>query len=444
LRYRCSVPVLLTLTFAGTLDAASAPLPDSILAQVGAHRRISTADFRRAWAQVAPPERPDSLTPQTAREFLELLIGKEALAEAALRETWVWTHAESVQFGALSDRLTLQAALEEPLAEARQDLRRAGAETPNEAEAGLVARDSAVARMHTVFDDAVLARLARAYATLPKPSRDSGLFAQLRVMGRNPIVDSRDSLSVTARTTEGDYRVCDLLDWWKTLNPLARPRVETVEQVRDLVRNGVFERKLRRLAAARDLEHRPDIAEALARQREFLSVTHLVQREVYDSLKADSLTLLAFYRRNPDEYTIPTRVRCLRLVLDTRADAGRMAVRLRDPVQAESLAAKSERQRLGYALDLTAAGDSALFARVLRADTGAVIGPDSVADGWAVARVQAVLPPQPRTFGEVRGLVEHAWYGTEGERRMVLLIERLRRSSHVLVNERPLARLAAP
>jgi hypothetical protein len=213
--------------------------------------------------------------------------------------------------------------------------------------------------------------------------------------------------------------------------------------MRDLVRNGVFERTLRRLAAARDLEHRPDIVEALVRQREYLSVTHLVQRDVYDSLEADSLTLLAFYRRGPDEYTIPTRVRCLRLVLESRAGAGQMAARLRDPAEAESLAAMSERQRLGYTLDLTAAGDSALFAKALRAGPGVVFGPDSVADGWAVARVIAVLPARQRTFDEARALVEHAWYGAEGERRMVELIARIRRSTRVIVNQRPLARLAS-
>src|SRR5207249_522478 len=157
---------------------------------------------RRSWAQVAPPARPDSLTPQAAREFLELLIGKEALAEAALRETWVWTHAESAQFGALRDRLTVQAALEEPLDEARRNLERAGAGAVDPQQAGLAARDSAAARMHAAFDDAVLARLARAFRALPRPSPDSGIFAQLRVLGMNPLVGPRDSLSIAATTTE--------------------------------------------------------------------------------------------------------------------------------------------------------------------------------------------------------------------------------------------------
>ena len=420
-----------------------AALPDTILAQVGTRRRISISDFRLAWAQVEPPARPDSLTPKAAQEFLRLLVGKEALAEAALRESWAWTHAESAKFDALRDRLTLQAALAEPLAEARANLARAGTLDADDPLAGLVARDSVMVRMQVKFDDAQVERLTRAFKALPRPSSDSGLFAQMRVLATNPHVGPRDSLAVLARTTEGEYRVCDLMDWWKSLNPLARPRVETPEQMRDLAKNGVFGRKLRAVATTLDLEHLPEIAGALDRQREFLAVSHLVEREVYGSLAADSVTLLRFYQRDPGEYTIPARVRCLRLVLPTRADAGRMALRLRDRAQAESLAAQAQRQRLSYTVDVTATSNSTLFARALRAGADAVIGPDSLSGDWRVVRVMAFLPPEPRSFDQARKLVEHQWYSVEGERRMVDLIERMRRSSHVVLNPRAMALLTA-
>lgn len=463
MRLRTCGPVLVALALAGPAAAAPATgaptaphkpratvahrpmaaLPDTILAQVGARRRISISDFQHAWAQVEPPARPDSLTPKAAQEFLRLLVGKEALAEAALRETWAWTHAESAKFDALRDRLTLQAALAEPLAEARANLARAGTRDADDPQAGLVARDSVMVRMQVAFDDAQVERLTHAFKALPRPSSDSGLFAQMRVLALNPHVEPRDSLAVLARTTEGDYRVGDLMDWWKSLNPLARPRVETQEQMRDLAKNGIFGRKLRAVATTLDLEHLPEIAKALDRQREFLAVSHLVEREVYDSLDADSVTLLRFYRRDPDEYTIPARARCLRLVLPTRADAGRMALRLRDRAEAESLAAQAQRQRLGYTVDVTATSDSALFAQALRAGPDAVIGPDSVAGDWRVVRVIAFLPPEPRSFDQARKLVEHQWYSVEGERRMVDLIERVRRSSRVVLNPRALVRLMA-
>ena len=65
------------------------------------------------------------------------------------------------------------------------------------------------------------------------------------------------------------------------------------------------------------------------------------------------------------------------------------------------------------------------------------------ADGWAVTRVLAVLPAHPRPFEEARTLVEHRWYGIEGERRMVDLLARLRRRTHITLNARALAKLSA-
>ncbi|HEY6866924.1 MAG TPA: peptidylprolyl isomerase, partial [Candidatus Eisenbacteria bacterium] len=132
------------------------------------------------------------------------------------------------------------------------------------------------------------------------------------------------------------------------------------------------------------------------------------------------------------------------LELSGREDAARMALRLRDPAQAESLAAMAGRQHLGYVSEIGAATDSALFAEGLAAGPGAVVGPDSTGSGWVVARVEAVLPGRLRSFDEARSLVEHQWYGVEGERRMTGLIARLRRRTTVVTNERALARLTVP
>src|SRR5262252_1496218 len=71
------------------------PLPDSVLATIDARRIITVGDFHRGWAAVAPPARPDTLTPQVARQFLDLLIDKELLAARASEETWEWTAVES-------------------------------------------------------------------------------------------------------------------------------------------------------------------------------------------------------------------------------------------------------------------------------------------------------------------------------------------------------------
>ena len=420
---------------------ASGALPDSVLAVVGGRRLVTVSEFRHAWSEVSPPARPDSLTPESARRFLQLLIGKELLAEAAQRERWVWTRAESARYFSTRDRRMLQAALARPLAEARQALARPGEPEPGAEAVGIAARDRAVERLAAAYDTLALARIARDFAALPPPPRDSGVFAQLRALSRSPEVDPRDSLVVLAHTTAGEYRVRDLMSWWSSLNPIARPRVESAEQMADLVKNGIFERQLRRMAEAENLDRRPEIAAELAKLRELFAVTHYVDREVYQKLPMDSVTLRRFYDRDPAQYAIPTRLRVLRLVLETRADAERMALRLRDAVEAESLVAKSHRQRLGYAREISAESDSLMFRRGMAAGTGAVLGPDSLADGWSATRVLEVLPPRPRSFEAARALVENHWYGLEGERRMVELLARLRRGARVVIRERALARL---
>jgi hypothetical protein len=119
-------------------------------------------------------------------------------------------------------------------------------------------------------------------------------------------------------------------------------------------------------------------------------------------------------------------VRLVRVVLQNRAEATAMALRLANAAEAESLAAGARRAGAEWSIDLSAGEDSVLFARALGAGSDAVLGPDEIAGGWAVARVIAVLPGRGRPFAEVSDLVGHRWYGEEGERLMLALAARAR------------------
>jgi hypothetical protein len=400
------------------------------------------SEFHRAWDALTPPARPDSLTPEAAKGFLQLLVGKECLGEAAMRETWTWTRAESSRYTSTRDRLIMDAVLRPVMEETRARMERAGQPT-DEQSVGLAARDSAVKALDARYEEAAIAKLAKSFAALPKAPRDSGFYAAVRVLGMEPRVDPADTASVLAHSREGDYRVADLQRWWHMLNPLARPRVETADQTRDLVKNALFERSLRSRAAALNVAQRPDIAATLARMREYNAVAHYIEREVYDHIARDSLTLLKRYNANPRLYQVPTRVNALKLVVDTRAEANRMAVLLRDSTAAESLANQAGRGKLGVMTDLTAETDSALFARAMASGPGTVVGPEKLTDGWAVARVFAIVPARIREFPEARGLVEHAWVEEDGERRVKALIEKLTKQTRVVTNPHALARLTA-
>lgn len=411
------------------------PLADTVLALVGPRRTIGAEAFRRGWTQVTPPARADSLTPESARQFLDLLIDKEVLAERATEETWAWTQLESVQVSSTRDRTMMRAALDSALAEAARGRAARGEPKLDADPLGVAVRESTVARLDATYDEALLGRLARQWAELPRPSADSSLWSRLRVIGEMPKIDPADSARVVAWSGVGTYKVNDMLEAWRRLNPLFRPRVETVDQVRDLVKNGLFERALRRHAELHHLDRHPVVVEAVARQREYLAVQHYVSREVYETLPVDSVTLRRFYDRDPAAWGIPTRLSVVRMLLSNRTEGSRMALQLRDEAMAETLVARGRRQGVDYGAELVEHVDSLLFRRAMRSGTGTVLGPDSVDGGWQVVRVNAVLPPQGRAFEVVRELVLRAWSEQESERRLQALLATLRKRTRVVVND---------
>jgi len=418
-------------------------MPDTVLARVAGARLVTLSGFRTAWRQVPPPERPDSLTPESARKFLDLLIAKEALAEAALSEHWVWNDRDSAEYEALRDGLTMKVVLDSALAAEKVRLG-ASASSLSPEDLGVAARDDAARTLIVSFDTTTAGELARAFAAIPKPSPDSGVFAQLRALNRGPEVSAALLARPVATTPEGPWLARDMVGTWTRLNPAYRPRIETRDQIEQVVKNQLFERQLRAAVKRRGIEAWPEIAAELARKREYIAVTHLVAREVYAKIAMDSTTLTHFFETHRSEWDIPLRVALARMVLDSRQEAGRMAVELSDGVRAESLIARGAHAGAHYAVEVTAESDSALFARAMRAGAGKVLGPDSVTGGWQVARVLAIEPGRPRTWAEARMLVANRWYGIEGERLMVDLMDRCRKKTTVTVHESAVARLTSP
>jgi hypothetical protein len=242
-----------------------------------------------------------------------------------------------------------------------------------------------------------------------------------------------------ARSSNGDYRVSDLLDSWRRLSPAYRPRIETSAQIRDLVKNGMFERMLRHEADRRHLSERPPVARLLAEERERFAASHFVESQVTSKIARDSLTLVRYFRQHRPDWMLPMRIRVIRLLVPERSQAELMAVRLRDPVVAESLAARAERRGVHYRTEVSAQVDSSLFAAALKAGTGAVLGPVPLSGDWLVGRVNEILPGRPYRFDEVRSTVEQQWVTVETERRLEALCRELRKSVHVVLNDRALA-----
>ncbi|HTM57723.1 MAG TPA: peptidylprolyl isomerase [Candidatus Udaeobacter sp.] len=359
----------------------------------------------------------------------------------AARTRWTWTARESASYFGLADRMVMSAMVDSALRATFLEQAATGDTLHDVERLGTMARERAIAKLHVRFDTTLTRRLAEDWAAVPRPSRDSSLMAQIRVLGLMPRVAPSDTGRVLAHSADGDFRVRELIDAWARLDPLRRPRVDTPSQIQDLAGNGLYERILRRESARRKVIAWPAIAGALENEREYISVTHLVAREVYEGLRSDSVTLRRYYDQHRHEFALPLRVRVLELDLASREAATKMALDLRDPAHADSLIARGKRSGADYTQVLTAESDGARFERMLAAGTGAVTGPDSTQSGWSVSRVLEVIPARERTFEEAAPLVEHAWYGEEGERRMVQTLARLRRQVPVTINERAIQRL---
>lgn len=447
LRARRALAILGPLVlFPTCLLAASPPptLPDSVLAVVGDGPPITTAQLVAEWGRAHPGQPPDSLTPQAARGFLDLLVDREIITREALRKPASWTGEDSAGFLLLRDRLTMQAVLQRALEEAHATRKALGDSAWDAEVLGIVARDSAVVRLGTVFDEPLIERISAAWKALPRPVAGASLADQVRALEVLPALSSDDLARPLAQSSSGEYLVADLFAAWKRLSPAYRYRIENSEQLRDLVRNGLYERLLRRSAADLSPDQHREITVALAAERERIAVRHFVDREVTERIDVESADLQKLYRDHAEEWKVPMRVLALRLSASNRADADRLGLTLRNAAAAETLATRARRRGVDYEVEVSAADDSALFFAARAVGTGAVVGPLRSGDEWWVARVLAVLPARDRRFAEVRETLAARWTAAETERLVRRLCDRLRSRTRIVIDDRKLVNLFPP
>lgn len=425
---------------AGLADASE--LPDSVLVRIEGRRDIVRSFALRRWAQQPAATPSDSITPARVSQFLDLLADEGVITEAAVREAAPWSPADSAEARTLKDRVVMAVALDSVLEAARSQAL-APADSADLAGAlGVRARAQTVERLKPSYDAPAIERLASAFAALPKPSPDSTLAAQLRVLARRPLLTPGDSSRVLAHSSVGNILAGDIVAAWGRLSIAVRPRIDTSEQVRDMIGNQLFERMLRHAAASGRFDHDPQVTSTMEQYAEQLARTAYLEREVLHGLAADSSAIAAYWTAHSSEWALPRLVRGIRLVLTDLPAAIRMGAALANAAQAESLATRAERGGAHYRFAVSEHSDSALFRRALAAGANTVVGP--VADGgnWWIARVTELQPARTRTRAEVYDEVAAQWYSHEAERRVETLAARLRRSTRVESNPAAARQLA--
>jgi hypothetical protein len=290
-------------------------------------------------------------------------------------------------------------------------------------------------QLKPVYDEDLLRKVASAFADLPQPTAAMTASEQVKLFGRVPQVAPADTDKVLARSALGEYRVRDMLQDWRRLASIYRPRIQDADDARIMVENAYFERALRQAAADPALARRPEVAAVLADRVEFHSVNSYLQQAIVAKIPTDSLTLLRYYKAHHADFDQPARTVLVTVMLSDSVSADSLARLFTVAGNAESLAFQAQRAGSNYTQVVTAASDSALYARTRAMGAGGVGGPDRIGGGYRVFRVLSVEPRKPQEFKVVRLPLQEAWLEAESERRIRALLDQLKAAAKVQKND---------
>ncbi len=311
--------------------AFAQPLPDSVVVRFP-HRDLTILDVQTAWFRQAARYRPQGDPMQVRRTFVDQLIEREALAQAALAEPFVATEAESARY--LTDRTRLLSqtlysrmvfdSLEirsEDWAKAREALSggmnaTAGAMADT---VGLTAQAKQIAArrreevligqiradLAAQWDDSVAAFLAREFAKLPPLRQQRGGEFVMRVTNQVPAIAPEDSGRVLV-TAKGDrITVAGFLLRFQGIPPTEREYPVTPGEVRARGEQFLGATWFLNEAIARGMADDPVVVKALAERREGFALDHWYAKHIAPAADTSEAKLRAYYDQDPAPYAIP-------------------------------------------------------------------------------------------------------------------------------------------
>jgi hypothetical protein len=414
-------------------------LPDSVLLRINGTEDVTRRRFQRAVRLLGGD--PDSLTPATRDQFLELVIEQRVLALATSRDPEPWTRADSMSFYSERDNILIRAAVADEFTRIEQRRRSLGQPDLDEQAMGVAARESLMLELHPKWDEDALRLVGSYFAEMPKATANMSAREQVALAGQSPKIPAKDTTRVLVRSDLGAFTVADLLGDWRRLSSIYRPTIEDAEGVRSMVENSLFERQIRAAAAKPELAKRAEVAAVLTDRIEYHSVASYLQRELVQGIPTDSVTLHKHYRANVTDFDRPARAVLIALTLADQRGADSLARLFRVAGEAESLAFRAQRGGVNYTLAVTEAGDSLLFRRAQKAGAGSVLGPEQAEGGWRVVKVMSLEPRTTQPFSAVRSEVQRSWYEEESERRIRKRLDDLKQAARIEYNDKALREL---
>ncbi|HEV8481185.1 MAG TPA: peptidyl-prolyl cis-trans isomerase [Candidatus Eisenbacteria bacterium] len=451
---------------------ARSPLPDTVLAQVGS-RQVTRSEFLRQWERLGATEAPaDRPLRERHRVFLNQLIDKELLTQAAATETYAPTPEEEAKLGLLQLNLMRQAYYRREVLDSLPPEGGAPAETHAHAAHGadmdraaqvqaaeLRLIERLTAPLAPQWGETVAAFLARAFQKLPRPKEEGPGWMRWNYTAWMPPVALADTGRVLGRSTLGPFTIGRFLWHWAQVPPEQRDRPDTASAVIDWARNflaqGIMDNEARRLGLARD----PEVAAEVAKQRQIMALDAYYRAHVSTAVDTSETRLRALYAKNPHAYDSPPFSKFLAVWFRRFDDAAAARAALekgarwdsllaarfpmpQDPSEAQLAKSEADLYRYPQA-QLATSPDTTLTAWFASAKPNQVFGPRNRAGQWWVYRFLEHDDGKARSFAQARPLVaEKAAYDDE-EKALRTHLDTLRTRYAVRVNDAALAALPA-
>jgi hypothetical protein len=426
---------------------ASPAAPDTVLASVG-RRVVGPAEFRRQWSRAAAQVVPRGASREAQKAaFLDALVDRELLTQAALDGGFHPTAEQEVLLGALR-LIAMRVAYYRRLVSPGPQGSDPGAEAERARYEALVAR--LLAPLSPAYVDSNLAFLVAAYAGVPPPISQGPEGPRIDFRLHLPDVAPSDTGRVLATTRQGDFTVQRFLWHWGQLNAIDRVPPDSPEHARLWAERFLAQGPMDEEARARGFDRLPEVEREVERRRDAMAGEWYFRREVVARVDTSEAVLRARWEAGPERYYGTTQYAYRHLWYGTREAAWNALRLLRDGADWEAVIAR--RFPPGTPHEEVAAyrapqelpessPDTTLVRWFASGARGDLFGPREIEGRWWIYRLLARREGRRSTYEEARGFVRDDLVIEESERLLRARLAELKERYAVRVHRERLAAL---
>lgn len=292
-------------------------------------------------------------------------------------------------------------------------------------------------RIEMVYDTANVVWTANQFQETMKISSTGGAPV-ISLGAQMPRFDLADTSKVLARFKGGRFTLAQFVEAYRSVNPVARPAVNTPDRLRQQIDAVVLEPQRALLAAERGYAKDPLAVEWIEKRREELMVDRLFQDSVQNYVSVSESDARRFYEQHRAQYITYPKVRYAVMAFSTQGAADsvvaqlKAGARLDQFVRADSIA---RRPRRGSIREMRANEEGQTFHTQLFQDLkpGELLlnGPDEKGD-YLVLQSLDFDPGHQLSFEEAYSMVDSALQNQRADELLDAFLARQRKKIPIL------------